>query len=361
MGTNSVHTRAGSGGVTQTNANPRVDGAPLQDAPTPKPVEVKEQTGEITTHDGIGAEDSKFDAAGNSVTHSYRSTSRAPANTGDRVVSDANARFFGTGVGMNRFGDIGVAAGVHWIGQNPEGSGLAVAEGRDPEVFELDEPGSFDFNISLGSSVISYDEDTGLPEPSLALFSDSELGFVHFDLSVSFLGVEVNDEPLDGELFRLVIEGRGPIHGLGPPEDLEEALQNLQVAFLPSDVLGLDPGEIDAVETFVRNALGVLADGSIGLEPGVEVVLFGDGGARPTLTIDYDAGVVVYEDSAVSLAAAPEPAPLALLVGGLLLVGLRQIGGNSARISARTAASTPAVSAPTTARRATSGGAPAPR
>jgi hypothetical protein len=309
-GTSSVYTTATGNNVTVTNQNPKLNGAADQ-IPTPTPVNIKTANGDTFQLPGIGATADKFDARGRPATQTYESTSRAPAAKGARVVSKADADFSGTVAGMNRGSSILVAAGVNELGNVQRASGLAAAEARDPEVYRFSAPGSFTYEFSLGNSDITIDPVTGLSLPSLSLQSDTLEGSVHYHFAASFQGVSVNDQSLDGELFRLVIEGTGVV----------SSKDDLAVTFLPSPVLGLSSAQIRTVESFVKDRLVPLSGGGVGLAPGTEVPIFGSGGALPTLTLTHGVGQVTYEDSTgVRAEVVPEPSTLVLGATGVLVV-----------------------------------------
>jgi hypothetical protein len=206
---------------------------------------------------------------------------------------------------------------------------IGAAEARDPLVFDFASGGAFDVEFFVGSTDITLDPDTGLPVPSLSIFSDDPNGEAHLDVRAALSGAELDGVPLDGDLFLLTIDAAGVVDS---PSDLA-------IEFLPWSGLGLTASDVAAFVSYFESTLSLLPDGSVGLAPGTSVALIGPGSPIPTLTFDAVPGFVTYSDVAVATAqSVPEPAPLGLLsiaaAWGLLRIRCRRGPSSRCRFAA---------------------------
>jgi hypothetical protein len=175
--------------------------------------------------------------------------------------------------------------------------GVAAGQASDPYAFSFSEDGQIAFSMSISDLLFS---------------SDGILGSNHFDVSANLTGVSYRGTPLNGELFRLVIDSSGILGNKN----------GLAIDFVPWVGLGLSPSDITALDNYVRNnfddlAGAVVLPGSLPLF-GCDILLCSP---IPSLTFAYAPGVVEIHSSVMMEASAvPEPRTATLLVLGLGLL-----------------------------------------
>jgi len=185
--------------------------------------------------------------------------------------------------------------------------GTGAAQATDPLQLTFTSSGSLTYGFLLGDK--SIDPSTGLPVPNLGFFSDEPTGRNIFNASAGLSGVTFNGQSFSGQLFNLVIDSSGVVSSSG----------NLNVEFTPSPLLGLSASTVQAEDAFIKSNLHLQSDGSVGLDPGVLLPLFGLGAPIDTLTFGFSPGTVTLEDAVGAVASVPEPSTLFLQTATILL------------------------------------------
>lgn len=191
---------------------------------------------------------------------------------------------------------------------NPAPPGRGVGESRDP--IEL----VFDVSDLLSYSLILGDAGASASELGIGFFADDPLVTNSLEYSASFQNVSYNGQPLNGELFSLVISSEGVI----------TSREDLDVQFTPWSGSGLTSSQVDDVESLVKDSLTLLVTGFVGLTPGTELVLFGTGGLLPAVVFEHQATTVLYEDRLVAqTSVVPVPGSIGFVVLGIGWIGRR--------------------------------------
>jgi hypothetical protein len=269
--------------------NTKVDNKTLTKLPIEqKTVDKKGRVIETLTIPGIGQTKKKFVTENGNLKGQESPILLSSSDAGtlpDRTVSQAEAHWESF-VGA-RSTAVRLKAEANVRRPTPKApDGFAAAEAKDPIIINFTTSGSFGFDYLLGSTTIETDS-LGQPLSPLSLFSDSPTGTVHLDFSAGLTGVQFNGMPLNGRLFVLSLDARGPVHS---PSDLT-------IGFLPWAGLGLSQSDDDAVASYVESQLTTLPDGSVGLAPGQQFALFGSGSPLGSIAFDFSPGQATVSES----------------------------------------------------------------
>jgi hypothetical protein len=155
--------------------------------------------------------------------------------------------------------------------------GEAYSEAADPMEFDFVTTGSIQYEVMLGSE----------PTNEFGIYCDDPTGTNSIVFVANFTNVYSSGfvTRLAGQLFSLVIQSTGVLTNS----------DNLTITFSPWSGLGMDSGQIQAVQEYVRSNMSLLPDGVVGFMG--QIPLVGTNGPIPTISLSYQPGPIFYDDS----------------------------------------------------------------